>query len=76
MSATIIKFPKPKYGVDYIREEMERHGAEYIDHLLCNNQDAMAWLTTKGVLYIEWDEVRRRWVHEWRVTAAAEEMLQ
>jgi len=68
MTDNIIKFRPKKYGVDYHREEMERCDAEYIRPLL---SDGIAWLTTKGALYTEFDEATGRWVHKWR-----EELLQ
>jgi hypothetical protein len=64
--SNVINFRPKKYGCDYHREEMERCGAEYIDRLLGNSQDAIAWLTTKGVLYTELDEASGQWIHEWR----------
>jgi hypothetical protein len=61
----VIAFCPKKYGVDYHREEMERCGAQYIDYLLCNSQTAIAWLTTKGILYTEFDEATGQFIHEW-----------
>jgi hypothetical protein len=71
MSDNIIPFPQKKYGMDYHREEMERRGAGYVDHLLCNDQQAIAWLTTKGVLYTGYDEATGQWFHEWQDEAAS-----
>lgn len=65
MSDNMISFRPKKYGVDHHREEMERRGAEYVDRLLCTSQDAIAWVTTKGVLYTEFDEATGRWIHGW-----------
>jgi hypothetical protein len=62
----VINFRPKKYGFDYHREEMERCGAEYIDYRLCNDQQGIAWVTTKGILYTEFDEASGQWRHEWR----------
>jgi hypothetical protein len=71
MSDNVIDFRPKKFGVDYHREEMERCDAKYINHLLCNSQQAIAWLTTKGVLYSEFDDATGRWIHEWREGGAS-----
>jgi hypothetical protein len=55
--ANVIEFRPKKYGVDYHREEMERCGAEYVDCLL---SDGIAWVTTKGILYTDFDEATVR----------------
>jgi hypothetical protein len=65
LTDNVIAFTQKKYGVDYHREEMERRGAEYLDFFLCDSQQALAWLTTKGVLYTEFNEASGKFVHSW-----------
>jgi hypothetical protein len=68
MSGNIVNFRPKKYGVDYHREKMERCGAEYVD---CLVSDGIAWMTTKGILYTEYDEATGKWTREWLDGAAS-----